>query len=91
MVGRSWIPGVPRDDGNKAKEGQRAPTIQARRKLEHLIHHTCIHSRAASRGLYLSEHALSERIEFGSRGTCVEEEVVVHGVVVGSSGSRDGS
>ena len=38
-----------------------------------------------------SKRALSERIEFGSRGTRVEGEVVVHGVVVGSSGSRNGS
>ena len=37
------------------------------------------------------KRALSEWIEFGGRGTRVEGEVVVQGVVVGSSGSRDGS
>ena len=35
MVGRSWILGVPRDDGNKAKEGQRASTIRTRFEHEH--------------------------------------------------------
>ena len=42
-------------------------------------------------GVIPLKRALSERIEFGGRGTRVEGEVVVHGVVVGSSGSRDGS
>ena len=32
-------------DGDKAKEGKHAPTIRARCKHEHLIHHTCIRSR----------------------------------------------
>ena len=54
MVGRSQIPGIPRvDDGDKAKEGQHAPTIWARSKHEHLIHHTCISSRAVVSRLYL--------------------------------------
>ena len=39
--------------GDKAKEGQRAPTIRAWSKHEHLIHHTCIRSRAVVSGLYL--------------------------------------
>ena len=34
------------DDADKAKEGQRALTIRAWSKHEHLIHHTCISSRA---------------------------------------------
>ena len=38
-----------------------------------------------------SKRALSEQIEFGCRGTRVEGKVVVHGVVVGSSVSRNGS
>ena len=54
MVGHSGIPGVPWvDDGDNAKEGQCAPTIRARSKHEHLIHHACIHSRAVVSGLYL--------------------------------------
>ena len=54
MVGHSRKPGVPWvDDGDKAKEGQRAPTIIAWSKHEHLIHHTCIRSRAVVSGLYL--------------------------------------
>ena len=48
------VTGFPRvDDGDKAKEGQHAPTIRARSKHKHLIHHTCIHSRAVVSGLYL--------------------------------------
>ena len=48
------VTGFPRvDDGDKAKEGQHAPTIQARSKHEHLIHHTCISPWAVVSGLYL--------------------------------------
>ena len=51
-----------------------------------------MHSFTGGRlGVIPSKRALSERIEFGGRGTRVEGEVVVHGVVMGSSGSRDGS
>ena len=35
VTGFPWV-----DDGDKEKEGQRAPTIRARSKHEHLIHHT---------------------------------------------------
>ena len=63
MVGRSRIPGVPRDDGNKAKEGQHASTIRTRLEHEHLIQLAFILGRS-SRRLYLSERALSERIKF---------------------------
>ena len=50
--------GVPPDTGfphvgDKAKEGQRALTIRAWSKHEHLIHHTCIRSWAVVSGLYL--------------------------------------
>ena len=48
VTGFPWV-----DDGDKAKEGQRAPTIRARSKHEHLIHHTCIRSRAVVLGLYM--------------------------------------
>ena len=47
------VTGFPRvDDGDKAKEGQHAPTIQARRKLEHLIHHKHSFTDVIS-GLYI--------------------------------------
>ena len=42
-------------------------------------------------GVIPAKRALSELIKFGGRGTRVKGELVVHGVVVGSSGSRDGS
>ena len=65
-------------------------TIWARGKHEHLKHRK--HSFSDGRlGVIPSKRALTERIEFGGRGTRVEGEVVVHGVVVGSSGSRAGS
>ena len=84
MVGRPRILGVPRvgDKGTSDKldmvQTRASQTSQA-----------FIHGRRLE--VIPSKHALSEQIEFGCRGTHVEGEVVVHGVVMGSSGSRNGS
>ena len=77
MVGCSRIPGVPCvDDGDKEKEGQHAPTIRARSKHKHLIHHTTFDSRASSRWLYLPrEHSRAVRVR---RGSSCSRFVVVH-------------
>ena len=72
------VTGFPRvDDGDKAKEGQRAPTIRAWSKHEHLVHRTCIRSRAVVSGLYL--RSVRYRSVSGT-----SREVVV---LVGRSGS----
>ena len=71
------------------KRGASQATIPSRCKHEHLIQHKHLFTDDRL-GVIPSKRALTERIEFGDRGTQVEEEVVVHGVVVGSSGSRDG-
>ena len=80
------VTGFPRvDNGDKAKEGQRAPTIRAWSKHEHLIHHTCIRSRAVVSGLYLRS------VRYQNRSSSLREvdvlatavvEVVVHAAVV---------
>ena len=65
------VTGFPRfNDGDKAKEGQRAPTIRAWSKNEHLIHHK--HSFPGGRlGVIPSKRALSQR--FGSSGVVVHD------------------
>ena len=84
MVGHPRISGVPRvgDKGTSDKldkvQTRASQTSQA-----------FVHGRRLE--VIPLKRALSELIEFGGRGTRVEGEVVVHGVVVGSSGSRDGS
>ena len=65
------VTGFPRvDDGDKAKEGQRAPTIRARSKHEHLNHRKHSFTDVVS-GLYLRS------MRFGRNEFVVE--VVVHG------------
>ena len=55
-----------------------------------ISYNTCIRSTGVVSGLYLRS-VQRGRFSFGDRGTHVEGEVVVHGVVIGSRGSRDGS
>ena len=68
-----WVPTGRRH----GKRGTCKDLSRTRCKHEHLIQHTCIRSRASSRG-YTFEACLSERIKFveGSSGA---RAVVVHG------------
>ena len=84
MVGRSRILGVPRVGNKEASDN--LDTVQTRASQ---TSQAFVHGRRL--GVIPSKRALSEWIEFGGRGTRVEGEVVVHGVVVGSSSSRDSS
>ena len=88
-MGLSRLPG---SHGSTA--WQRSGTTTVHGRIQHPNMHLIQHKHLFSDGrlgVIPSKHALSEQIEFGGRGTRVEGEVVVHGVVVGSSGSRDGS
>ena len=67
----------------------RDTTTWCRQRVQ-LIHHA-IFVHDGRLDVIPLKRALSERIEFGGRGTRVEGEVGVHRVVVGSSGSCDGS
>ena len=83
-AGRSRIPGVPRVGDNETSDNLDTVQTRAYQTSQAFV-------RGHRLGVIPSKRALSERIEFGGRGTHVEGEVVVHGVVVGSSGSRNGS
>ena len=73
---------------------QAGKTTNVHGRIQHPNMHLIPHKHLFSEyrlGVIPLKRALSERIEFGGRGTRVKGEVVVHGVMVGSSGSRDGS
>ena len=84
MVGRSRILGVPRVGDKETSDNLDMVQTRASQTSQAFIH-------GCRLGVIPLKRALSEWIEFGGWGTRVEGEVVVHGVVVGSRGSRDGS
>jgi len=86
------------DPGNRVPTGRRwcqaRETTNVHGRIQHPNMHLIQHKHLftdSRLGVIPSKSALMERIEFGGRGTHVEGEVVVHGVVVRSSGSGDGS